>query len=132
MPVEAPDRCRLAVQRAPAGRTRDPVECVLQLTRDRAVVLGRCDQHRIGVAHCLAQCLGGVRAAGRVEVLVVGRDLAQPFELDQLHPSGQPLGGGPQQGRVERALPQAAGDTEHPHRYSPSSTSSSSTAISTA
>ncbi len=82
---------------------------------------------RIAVAQLLDH---GGRAA-RFDVLVVGRHLAQAVELDQLRPRGQPLGGGPQQGAVQRVAAQAAGDAEHPHRYSASSTSSSSTAIAT-
>jgi len=56
------------------------------------------------------------RLGGRVlEVGVVGGDLRQPLEGDELHPAGQPLGGCPQQGGVVGVPAQASGYAQDPH-----------------
>src|SRR4051794_25985581 len=57
------DSSRLAVKGALSGRAGDPVEGVLELARDRVVVLGGGDQDRVGVAHRSAQLLDHGRGA---------------------------------------------------------------------
>ena len=64
-PVEvADDRGRLVAQRRVGQRAREPVQRVLELARDRVVVLGRGDEHRVGLAR--SRRSSACTASGRV------------------------------------------------------------------
>jgi hypothetical protein len=71
------------------------------------------------IASAVAQSSRRRRADSGVvgfEVLVVERQVAEPFPELELDAVGRGLDRSPQEARVERALPQAAGDGEDPHR----------------
>src|SRR5207237_1284096 len=81
---------------------------VLEPAGDRAVVLGCREEDRVRRSPGFAQAL---HRLGRVmlEVLIVERQLAETFPELELDAVGRGLERSPQEARVERALPQAAG-----------------------
>ena len=97
-------------------RARRPVEGVLELARDRRVVLGRREQHGVRPGERRAQ--RGDRRRGRLDVvvLVVGGHVPQAVPQLELHPGGQELRRAAQEQRVVGVRPQAARDAEHLHR----------------
>ena len=67
---------------------RGPVDRVLQHAGDRGVVLGGADQRRVRRGDRLAQAPRPPRARVRVEVLVVGRQLAESSNRSSSAPGG--------------------------------------------
>src|SRR5437763_11535201 len=115
--ARADDGDGLVVERARAHRPRCPVDRVLQSARDGAVVLRRREEDRVRLAPRLTQPAHRLGRVVAVELLGVERELGEPFPELELDALRRGLGGRPQEARVERALPQAAGNAEDPHRY---------------
>src|SRR5579862_1602851 len=125
----AGNRDRLVAEGRVEPRPRCPVDRVLQTAGDGAVVLGRDEEDRVGGAPRLAQPAHRLRRVVAVEFLVVERQLREPFPELKLDTLRRGLGGGPQEARVVRALPQAAGNAEDPHRQLAALTSARSALI---
>ena len=95
---------------ASAGRESQSI-AFLSDARGAAVVLGRRDQERVRLGDGRSQLRDRLGVARRLDVVVVERDRRQVEDLD-LDVRRRELGGSPQERRVVRALPQAAGDAE--------------------
>src|SRR6187551_956595 len=70
--------CGLVPERVRGEWPRDPVERVLQMTRNGAVVLGGGDEEGVGARESRAQGTHGLRGAVAIVVLVIRRDVLQP------------------------------------------------------
>src|SRR5579859_976538 len=111
----ADHRDRLVAKHRVLPRPRSPVDRVLEAAGDRAVVLGRREENRVGGTPLVAQAPHRLEGVA-LEVVVVQRELAESLPELELDPVGRGLDRSPQEARVERALPQAAGNGEHTHR----------------
>ena len=99
-PVVAPATAAVFLRgRAPAGRPRGPVDRVLQDAGDRAVVLRRHDEQRVGWRIRSRRSRTPAPLARHVEVGVVERDVAQPVEDLDVDARGRQLGRGAGHGR---------------------------------
>ena len=78
------DSHRLVPERVGGDRSGDPIEGVLQDTRDRRVVLGSGDQDCVRLADRPAECRGGSRRRLEVVVLVERRHILQAVVDDVL------------------------------------------------
>ena len=88
----ADDRDRLVAQRARRERAREPVERVLELARDRVVVLRRGEEHDVGLVDRGGERAQDPRARLAVVVVgVVGRHRLQALPQLQLGPGRQQL-----------------------------------------
>src|ERR1700728_1389585 len=116
----------LAADRRLIERARGPIDRILELSGNRAVVLGRREQQAIGSGELGAQVLDRSAGAGLV-VLVERRHCLQAVEADVLDVCRQQPRGRFQQTRVMRAAAQAPGDPEDAHRCYACFFSSSST-----
>src|SRR3954462_14634296 len=121
--ARADHRYGLALQRGVGKRARDPVERVLQVPRDRVVVLGRGEDDGVGGGDVLLQPLdrAGLRL---VLVLVVGRDVLQALVELELDSGRQQRRSRPEELGVVGVPAQAAGYAENPHDYAFASSSS--------
>ena len=73
----AHQRRDFAIQCAVARRSGQPVDCVLQHTRDPMVVLGRGDQQPVRLPNGVAKLHDARRDANSLDIAVVQRDLVQ-------------------------------------------------------
>jgi hypothetical protein len=76
---------RLALECAVTERPRQPVDRVLEHSRDAPVVFGRDDERRVGLGGRSPQRHHGFDHVVVVDVLVVERQLTQPVEQLQRH-----------------------------------------------
>src|SRR5215471_14376686 len=112
----ADDQGRLAAEDARRDRPREPVDCVLQLPRNRGVVFGRCEQEQVSRSDRLPQrCNRGRRGVALV-VLVERRHRLETVPKLQLREGRQKLLRRAEELRVVRVPAQAARDPEDLHR----------------
>jgi len=104
-------RHRFAGERL-VGRTRGPVDRVLQHAGHRIVVFGGNEEQRVGRGDLGSQALDWRREAERTNILVVERDRADIGGLDG-HLRRLLLDRGAQCSLVERALAQAAANRQN-------------------
>jgi hypothetical protein len=108
---------RLVPEHIGRDRSRRPIERVLELSRDRGVVLGRRDHQGVGAGDRRAQLRDGRRRRGDVVVLVVRRDILQTVPELELDARRQQIGGGPQELAVVGVAAEAAGYAEDLHLW---------------
>ena len=115
-PVEAPTTAAGLLRRGDsASGPGEPVEGVLELARDRVVVLGGRDQDCVRSGDRVEERLH-LFGASVLVVLVERRDQLEPVELDELGLPGQQVARRPEELGVVGAGAQAAGETEDLHR----------------
>jgi hypothetical protein len=88
--ARADHRHRPAPEAVGGERPRGPVERVLELSRDRVVVLGRRDQDRVGPPERPAQLANRLRAEPEVQVRIVGGMRSSPFSSRNSASGGSP------------------------------------------
>ena len=120
--ARADDRDGLVAERIHGERPRKPVDSVLQLARNRRVVLGRAEEDRVGAGDVRAQSRDGRRRRVDVVVLVVRGHRLQAVPQLELDVAGRELGRCAQQVRVVGLAAQAARDGENLHARPPSRT----------